>query len=148
MKTYFWLLCLILCSCSKHPEAHIAHLQGYWEIEEVTLADGSKKTYPYNETIDFISVNDSLKGFRKKLKPGLNDTYYTSADAERIELRIENDELNIYYTTPYAQWKETILEASSEQLKIINEDENVYLYKRYTPIRLDLKEDNADALQN
>lgn len=131
---------LITFSCTKSPESYIEHINGYWEIQEVTLANGTKKEYKFNETIDYISVNDSLKGFRKKLKPGINDTYYSSDDAEAIELKVENNQLNIYYSTPYSQWKETVLNANSEQLEIINENENVYLYKRYTPIKLDLDE--------
>ena len=140
MKNYFWLICLFILSCSQNPETNIEHLQGYWEIQEVTMADGSKKEYKYNETIDFISVNDSLKGFRKKLTPGINDTYYTSDDAENIQLKIEDNALNIYYSTPYANWKETVLEATKEHLKIMNDAENIYLYKRYVPINLDLEE--------
>ncbi|WP_179348663.1 lipocalin family protein [Winogradskyella pacifica] len=139
MKNYFWLLCLFIFSCSPNPEIYIEHVEGYWEIEEVTMANGSKKEYKFNETIDYISVNDSLKGFRKKLKPGINDTYFTSDNAETIQLKIEDNKLNIYYTTPYANWTETVLEATPTQLKIVNEDENVYLYKRYTPIKLDLE---------
>ncbi|WP_256867320.1 lipocalin family protein [Winogradskyella forsetii] len=143
----FYFKCILLVvimfgffSCSENPETYIQHVEGYWEIEEVTMADGHKKEYKFNETIDYISVNDSLKGFRKKLKPVINDTYFTSADAETLELKIENNKLNIYYSTPYANWKETVLEATSDQLRILNEDENIYVYKRYTPIKLDLEE--------
>ena len=138
MKNYLWLFCLLLFTCSENPELYIEHIQGYWEIEEVTLADGNKKEYKINETIDYISLNDSLYGFRKKLKPGINNTYFTSGDTESILLKIENDELNIYYSTPYASWKETVLEADSENLRIINKNKDVYLYKRYTPIKLDV----------
>ena len=127
---------LLLSSCSKNPETYIQHLEGYWEIEEVTLWDGTKKEYRFNETIDYIKIDDSLKGFRKKLKPGINDTYFTSDDAEALTLKIENDSLNIYYSTTYSKWKETVLEASPTQLKISNPNNDVYLYKRYTPINL------------
>ncbi|WP_179319517.1 lipocalin family protein [Winogradskyella helgolandensis] len=139
MKNYFWLCCLFICSCSANPETYIEHVEGYWEIQEVTMADGSKKEYKFNETIDYISISDNLKGFRKKLKPGINDTYFTSGDAESIQLIVDDNALNIYYTTPYNNWKETVLEATPQQLRIINEDDNVYLYKRYTPIKLDLE---------
>ncbi|WP_299112814.1 lipocalin family protein [uncultured Winogradskyella sp.] len=139
MRRLFYLLCILVFSCSENPETYIEHLNGYWEIEEVTLRDGTKKQYKFNETIDYIKINDSLKGFRKKLKPGINDTYFTSDDAEALSLKIEGDRLNMYYTTPYAEWKETVLEASSEHLKITNADKNVYLYKRYTSIQLDVE---------
>ena len=136
MRPYLVLLCLLLLSCSEDPNSYIEHLEGYWEIEEVTLANGSKKQYEFNETIDYISINDSLIGFRKKLKPGINDTYFTSDDAEALVLKIENDSLNAYYSTPYANWKETILEATPTRLKVSNKRNDVYVYKRYTPLQL------------
>ncbi|WP_138433834.1 lipocalin-like domain-containing protein [Winogradskyella algicola] len=138
MKKCGIILLILIFSCSKNPETLITHLNGYWEIEEVTLADGSVKQYQFNETIDYISINDSLQGFRKKLKPGINDTYFTSDDAEAITLKIENNKLIMYYKTSYAEWKETVLEASEKHLKVRNENKDVYLYKRYIPIQLDI----------
>ena len=73
------------------------------------------------------------------MKPGINNTYFTSDDAESLEIKIEDGDLNLYYSTPFANWKETVLEASPDLLKIMNENKNVYLYKRYTPINLDVE---------
>jgi len=139
MRKLYYLLCFIILSCAEDPNTYIEHVEGYWEIEEVTLPNGEKKQYQFNETIDYISINDSLQGFRKKLNPGINDTYFTSDNAESLILKIENDSLNVYYTTPYAQWKETILEASPTHLKVSNQDKSIYLYKRYTPINLSVE---------
>ncbi|MBU2919850.1 lipocalin family protein [Winogradskyella psychrotolerans] len=133
------LIMLSIFSCSKNPENDIQYIEGYWEIKEVTMSDGSKKAYKFNETVDYININDDLKGFRKKLKPGINNTYFTSGDAEAIQLKIENNKINIYYSTPYANWKETVLEATENQLRIINDSENIYLYERYSSIELDLE---------
>jgi hypothetical protein len=137
-KTLLIVFGLLIISCAKNPETYIQHIEGYWEIEKVTLSDGFEKAYKFNESIDYISLSDSLKGFRKKMKPGINDTYFTSDDAEAITLKIENDNLNMYYSTPYAKWKETVLEATPINLTIINENKDVYLYKRYTPINLNI----------
>lgn len=138
MRKFFCLLCLLSLNCSENPEIYLEHIEGYWEIQEVILSNGTKKQYQFNETIDYIQLNDSLLGFRKKLQPGFNDTYFTSDNSESLKVKLENDSLNIYYTTPYNSWKETILEASSSTLKIINQNNDVYLYKRYTPIKLDI----------
>ena len=137
MKKYAILIfSLILFNCSKDPKSFVKHLNGYWEIDEVILADGSKRDYKYNDTVDFLNITDSLTGFRKKLKPGFDGTYTTSDDAESLKLRIENDSLNIYYTTPYAEWKETVLNATDEQLLIVNDQNIKYLYKRFEPINV------------
>ena len=138
-KNIIVLLALTIFSCSPNPETFITHVNGYWEIDEVILQDGSKKDYNYNDTIDYFEINDSLIGIRKKLKPNFSGTFETYKNIETIKMIIENDSLNIYYTTPFASWKETILLATTTQLKIINQNKDVYLYKRYTPINLDLE---------
>ena len=130
------LLVAVTISCSKNPETFVEHINGYWEIESVVLADGTERNYTYNESIDFFNINDNLTGFRKKMKPTLDGKFTTSKDAESLKLIIENDSLNAYYTTPFANWKETILFADSLQLKVINQNKNVYLYKRYIPLNL------------
>ena len=137
MKRLLAIILVVLSfSCSKNPETYIQHINGYWEIEGVILPDGTEKNYSYNETIDFFNITDSLTGFRKKLKPTLDSKFTTSKDVETLKLVIENDSLNVYYATPFANWKETILFADSLQLKVINQDKNVYLYKRYIPLNL------------
>lgn len=138
MKKTVYLLLILLVSCSKNSEQFLDYVDGYWEIEQVIFPNGDKKDYKYNDNIDYININDSLKGFRKKLKPGFNSKYITSKDTEGITVKIENDSLNLYYKTPYAEWKETVLSADQNSLKVINNRETVYIYKRYKPLELDL----------
>lgn len=127
---------LFLVSCSDSPEKMLTHLNGYWEISKAEMHDGFEKDYNFNASIDYIMVNDSLKGFRKKLTPNFEGSFNTSEDAEAIEVKIENDSLNLYYSTPYAKWKETVLEATETHLKVVNFRKDVYLYKRYVPLDL------------
>lgn len=135
--TSLLFILLVISSCSKNPEDSIKHLEGYWEIEKVTLKDGSTKDYNYNDTIDFISLEDSLHGIRKKLKPNFMGTFETSNDSETFIIKIENDSLNVYYKTAFDSWKETILLATKDQLKVVNKNDAVFLYKRYEPLNLD-----------
>lgn len=128
------LLSLMIFGCTENPETLIVHLNGYWEIDAVTLSDGSKRDYTFNDTIDYIEVSDSLTGFRRKLKPNLFGSYETSKNLERFSIKFENDSLNLYYQTPYDTWKETVLEASETHLLVANANNNVYLYKRYQPL--------------
>lgn len=137
MKPLKFLLVFILTySCSNHPETHSKYLNGYWEIENVTFTNGQVKAYNYNDTVDYIEVNDSLIGFRKKLKPNFKGSFETSDDKELLRVVFENDSLNLYYETPFSKWKETVLEASETHLKVINANKVVYLYKKYEPLDL------------
>nr|WP_321243767.1 hypothetical protein [uncultured Psychroserpens sp.] len=139
MKKLIGLIVIIsVFSCSKNPETFVTHLNGYWEIDEVTLSDGTKRDYNFNDMIDYIEVSDSLSGFRRKLKPNLFGSFETSKSNETFSIKIENDSLNIYYKTPYAEWKETVLNANESQLIILNNtNKDVYIYKRYESLDIE-----------
>ena len=138
LKFYLIFLLVTAIGCnSNNPSEMIPAITGYWQIETVTLSNGTSKNYSFSETIDYIEVADSLSGFRKKLKPRLNGTYITSKNLERFELKVENDSLNIYYTTPFDNWKETVLRANENQLIIMNKNNDIYSYKPYEPISLE-----------
>lgn len=132
----FTIMVFVLFNCKNNSEIHIEHINGYWEIKSVTFPNGETKEYTFNGTIDFIELKDSLNGIRKKLKPSLNGKFSTSKDVEAFKLIKENDSLKAYYKTSFANWKETILLLDSLQLKVINEDKKVYLYKRFKPLKL------------
>jgi hypothetical protein len=136
----FLVLALVatLFSCSQNPEKMLTHLNGYWEISKAQMHDGLEKDYNFNASIDYIMVNDSLKGFRKKLIPNIDGSYTMSQDAEAVQIKIENDSLNLYYKTQMSTWKETVLKATEDELMIINSRKDVYIYKRYQPLDLDL----------
>jgi hypothetical protein len=94
-----------------------------------------------SETVDFFGIKNK-KGIRKKVKPQYDGTYLVTEDAEKVEARIEKDSLNLYYSTPYDTWKETVLRAEEDKLSIINNRGIIYHYKRFVPLlsALDEKE--------
>ncbi|PNQ72247.1 hypothetical protein C1T31_13055 [Hanstruepera neustonica] len=135
--TLISLIVLLLISCKNNNEDYVNHLNGYWEIESVILPDGQQKDYTFSDTVDYITVNDSLTGFRKKLKPTFNGNFETSNLVENFTVKFENDSLNLYYKTPYDHWKETVLNANDNNLQVINASKIIYNYRKYQPINLD-----------
>lgn len=139
-QSYLIIGMLFFIGCSQKPEDSLTYLTGYWQIKSVEMPNGDIKSYPFSNTIDYIGITDSLKGFRKKLEPGFNNTYLTSNNSESVEIKIENDSLNLYYTTSYANWKETVILANETELEIHSMDHTKYHYLRYEPINLNLDE--------
>ncbi|ADV50044.1 hypothetical protein Celal_2762 [Cellulophaga algicola DSM 14237] len=126
----------LITSCSeKITEAQLSGLNGYWEIEKVTLSDGQKKEYKVNETIDYIQL-DGLKGFRKKMKPNFSGTYTTSDDAETFTIFHTGDSYLLTYKTAISEWTETLKSISKDQFSVTSEDNITYFYKRYEPINI------------
>ena len=133
-KILFLLVITATISCNKpDPNTFIDKIGGYWEIKKVITAQGIIKEYNYNSTIDFIEVKNNT-GIRKKLKPQLNGTFISTKDAESFTLTIAQDSLRIYYKTPLATWKETVISAKEEEMIIQNEAGNRYFYSPYKKI--------------
>ena len=139
---FIFLFGITLLSCNEYSQQEkIDNLNGYWEITKAELPEGITKEFKYSEIVDFIKV-DSTSGFRKKARPQLDGSFITSNDEEIFEVKLENDSLNLYYSTPYANWKETIISSEENELVVLNPDGIIYTYKRFTPYSGDYGKEN------
>ena len=105
-------------------------LGGYWGIESVQLTNGSIKDFSINAVVDFVEISEE-KGVRTKVAPQFDGSFVNNGTAEKFQLIVENDSLNLYYTTPFDSWKETVLVATDSVLKILNRDSKIYTYKKF-----------------
>jgi len=136
-QLYTLFLSLALFGCKdKIDKSDLNFITGYWEIEKVSLPDGSKKEYPVNTSIDYMEVN-GLKGFRKKVQPKFNGTYDTSNDAEMFTIYERNGVFFMSYKTELSEWQEKIVSLSENNLSLSSEDNIIYHYKRFEPINIE-----------
>ncbi|WPY97743.1 lipocalin family protein [Christiangramia sp. OXR-203] len=137
MKKAFYLLlvAIVLTSCTNtDPNQQLQNLTGYWTIEKVEVENDSVVEYSLSQYIDYIEIKDSV-GFRKKLQPKIDGGYIkASNDSEKITAKIEDDVLNLYYSTAFDEWQETVLIATEDELVIKNRDDKKYYYKKYEPL--------------
>ena len=124
---------MVFASCKQTiTDKDLAKINGYWEIEKVNLADGSKKDYTVNETIDYFSVKNN-KGFRQKVMPQLDGKYLTNDVKEDVSISNTNGDYFVNYTTRYGKWKEEIIELRDSVLVLKNKDNIEYHYKKQIP---------------
>lgn len=135
MKKVIFLLSLFMLAACSEPSAdeQIKHLNGYWEIKKAELPHGMVKEFPFSVAVDYIQVEDR-SGFRKKVQPQITGRYLASENHENFEIKVENDSINLYYSTPYNEWKETIISSEENELVILNQRGIIYTYKRFTPL--------------
>ncbi|MDV7395787.1 hypothetical protein RZS08_30635, partial [Arthrospira platensis SPKY1] len=119
-------------------EKDLMHLNGYWEIQEVILADGTTKTYDISTTVDYIELDvKTLKGFRKKVQPNLTGTYQTSDHAEFFELINKDNSWVLVYKTAFETWEETLYKLDETSFSVKNADQITYVYKRFEAFELE-----------
>ncbi len=130
------ILGLLFFSCTqKVTQDQLTLLNGYWEIEKVTFADGQTKDFVVNETIDYIQI-DNLKGFRKKVKPTFNGTFITNNASEFFTIYKKEDTYLMQYTTNTSTWTETLNTINASSFSVTNSENITYTYKRYQPINI------------
>ena len=126
-----FLIASSVFNCSNNPESYIEYIEGYWEITDVSKNNKSVKTYTINTSVDYFKVNDDLTGYRKKVAPSLDGKFTVTQHESPFSLKIENNELLIYYTVNNVTFKETIDWASENELIITNADGFKYTYKPF-----------------
>ncbi len=121
------------CKNNVIPEQELSNLNGYWEITEVTFADGTKKSYTVNPTIDFIHLENN-QGFRKKVQPKFDGSFNTSNITESFKVNYSNEVIILQYENNLSAWEEKLVQLDSSSFSVLNEEGIKYSYKRFQPI--------------
>ena len=117
-------------------ETDLQYLNGYWEIEKVTLPDGDTKEYKVNETIDYFQIAQK-KGFRSKVMPQIDGSYLTNDIKESVQVSLKDGSATLHYKTTYAKWNEEIITLSKDHFVVKNAQDLEYHYKR--PVKFSIK---------
>lgn len=124
------LFFLSLVACDKqNPQEKIDNLNGYWTISKAETPEGMRE-FPFSGLVDYIEIENN-KGFRKKVKPKMDGTYFVTSKEESILVKVENDSINLYYSTEMDHWKETLIASEKDKIVLENENGNKYTYKRF-----------------
>ena len=134
ITTLFLTFLIISCQTDVKKE-DLSKLNGYWEIKQVTLADGETKDYKVNETIDFFEVKDNA-GFRQKVMPQFDGTFKTNGIKESLKIFEVDNTYFIECKTDYGKWNEEIITIEDSTLVLKNKQNLVYTYKKFKPFSL------------
>lgn len=137
---YKQLICffvfVVASGCKKEvTAADLQHINGYWEIEEVTMNDGSHKEYRVNEIIDYFEIADG-KGYRRKVRPQFDGKYLNMGEAEAISVIFKDGKAILHYSTPYMKWQEEVEVLNKDQMILQNNEGTEYQYKRAVPFNI------------
>ena len=135
MRTLGLIIILICClGCQPGIEDTKNLLTGYWTIEDVTMENGTSKTYNYSGLIDHYAFGEAFYGVKKKVQPQFSGRYKITDDALEFKLIDSARSLFLKFKNDTSQWQEEILQINKSRLKLKLENNLIYLYKRYQPL--------------
>lgn len=133
----FLFVCSFFISCQqKVKPSDITKINGYWEIEKAVFDQGKDKEYNINESFDYFQIDENNTGFRKKVMPQLDGTFFVNDDYENITVRFSGDKAFLDYSTPFMKWSEELITISDVEMVLKNPEKKEYHYKKTGPINL------------
>lgn len=125
-----------LFSCGSAPDNDdLRHLNGYWEIEQVTFPNGATQTFPPSTTVNYYFLEGEA-GFLKKVQPELNGRYLVNDDKIELKIISRNESLLLHFTGKEDSWEEVLEVLTSDRLETRHDNGLRYQYHRYTPITI------------
>ncbi len=133
MKIYLLLILVLLLGCApKFSTKNIDLLNGYWVITEAKAPNGENRPYSGTVEVDFFEL-DSIRGFRKKLKPLLGNQFNSTNDKVHFSISFKGEICVITYLRQQHSWQEEVVMLSKEELQLKDARGVVFRYKRYLP---------------
>jgi len=129
-------ICLLLfgfaaCGPKNNTEEQKKYMNGFWEIKEVILPDGTVKPYNNNITVDKVDIEKN-SGTKSKVTPIPGGSGYNpTTSSEEFVMTVEEDSIRLYYATKFDSWKETVLVSNRDELHIRGKGGRVYIYHRF-----------------
>lgn len=130
MSVLILFVAAVSCKSGPDPTENIKYLNGFWEIKEAYLPDGTSKNYTNTITVDYIEVEGST-GVKKKVVPVPTGGFTGTSSEKEFVITVEEESLWIYYTTDYDSWKEKIINVDAQELRVLGKQGITYVYKRY-----------------
>ena len=131
-KVFLYVLFFFLsinCSSSK---IDTMLLNGYWKINFVSQENEKFKFKEETFLMDYYYLNNNSSGWRKKVKPLMNNNFETSDDTIFFEIKNFKTKSILFFETKWFDWKEVIVSLDSVSL-ILKIEDKTYHYKRFNP---------------
>ncbi|MDT8347888.1 MAG: hypothetical protein RQ756_08800 [Flavobacteriaceae bacterium] len=136
MKYIILSICFSLvfaCQPRKQDTTAIEHqLEGYWVVQKSENAEGEVTPLPGIVYVDFFDISDG-EGRRHKLQPQPNGKLKPFAAPLKFKIIAENNADYLEFMQNDNTWRETIEELSSEQLILIDAENNRNFYQPFEP---------------
>jgi len=139
MKKVLHLQVLIFCilsisfvsSCTPTKIINPTLLNGYWKIDFVSQENEIFKLKESAILLDYYFL-DKNNGWRKKIRPLINNRFETSTDTIFFEVINREKEVILFFETKWHDWNEMIVALDSISL-ILKIQDKKYHYKRINP---------------
>lgn len=132
---FFSFSFLLVLSCQQQTPDTTAiesQLEGYWVVQKSENSDGEVTLLPGIVYVDFFDLNNG-EGRRHKLQPQASGKLKPFAAPVKFKIIIENETQYLEFTQSENTWRESIEKLSSDELVLIDAENNRNFYQPFEP---------------
>lgn len=130
-KLIYLLLIVVFISCSNNEEK-IKAIEGYWNIDEVILPNGSEREFPFSNHMDHFEI-DGFKGVKNRVSPTYDGSFVSYGDPVSFVWEEKKGDLWLSFKQGEQAYSQKVDKATEETLVLIHDNGTRYTYKAYTP---------------
>ncbi|WP_124979736.1 lipocalin-like domain-containing protein [Nonlabens xiamenensis] len=124
------LFAFLLTSCGSSTSESISLLEGYWSIEEVILADGSEREFPFTNHLDHFEINGS-KGVKSRVSPTYDGSMINYGSPVPFQWKEMGDSLLLIFKEGEQAYQQTIKKVDANTLVLLHENGTEYTYQKF-----------------
>ncbi|WP_438969414.1 lipocalin family protein [Nonlabens sp.] len=130
-RLIYILLIFVFVSCDSNEEK-IKALEGYWNIDEVILPNGSEREFPFSNHMDHFEV-DGFNGVKNRVSPTYDGGFINYGNPIYFQWEEKDGDIWLTFQEGEASYMQTVETATKETLVLLHENGTRYTYKAYTP---------------
>lgn len=133
MKQLLALFTIVLfTSCGSNISDQLIHIEGYWNIENVTLPDGSEREFPFSNHMDHFEI-EGKQGIKYRVSPTYDGGFVNYGSPVNFTCEELEGELQLLFKDGEQSYTQTVVEATETELVLQHENGTIYTYSSYNP---------------
>lgn len=133
MKQLLTLFTVVLfTSCGSNISDQLIHIEGYWNIENVTLPDGSEREFPFSNHMDHFEIEGKL-GIKYRVSPTYDGGFVNYGSPVNFTCEELDGELQLLFKDGEQSYTQTLVKATETELVLQHENGTIYTYSSYDP---------------
>lgn len=129
-KLFFILSITLLASCGNNATEMANAMEGYWNIETVTLSDGTEREFPFSNHMDHFEIEGS-NGVKNRVSPTYDGSFINYGSPVQFTWETVDGKVVLTFKDGAERYQQTLKKCDATTLVLLHENGTEYRYKAY-----------------
>lgn len=129
-KAILILSIISLVSCSNNSTEMVKAMEGYWNIETVTLPDGTEREFPFSNHMDHFEIEGN-NGVKNRVSPTYDGGFINYGSPVYFTWEAVAGKVVLTFKDGEERYQQTLKNSDATTLVLLHENGTEYIYKAH-----------------